>query len=474
MVTAAVFSISACGGGGDTGGGGGNSASAGSSASTGSTGSSGSSGSSGNGGGSASSSSSSSGSGSGGGPASIQTAPGTATRPILSAAEAANFTIAKVLAHSGPYASPVDDPWTPTPIDVAAVKPSFVVGPKVGVGGTTHDTLQKAVNAAFALGGVARVYIEVLAGTYTGAVYVPTGSPPLTVYGAGASPNDVNIGLSLDAIILPADYAALVNPSNQYAPGDPAWAMFDSCAGAPAAKKIDTPCAAVFWVESDGFQLKNLTVTNTLLDTVDSGTHQAVALRTDGDKAQLEGVRLIGRQDTFWVNAGDPPNSPYQTDHIARAYIKDSYIEGDTDFVFGRANAVFDHCDFKVVSTRKPTDGLVFAPDTVPASPVGFLVIDSHLSADSGYAGAAKASLGRSWDQGAGGTGYLPGTSPNGQLVIRDSSIDASYEVVAPWAAAATTKRPYAGNIGAARDLNDPSFNRLWEYDNIGQGTGAP
>lgn len=395
---------------------------------------------------------------------------GTAARPLLTDKEVANFTVDKYFAVSGMLAAPKSDPWKPVTIDVSNVKPDFVVG-----AGGTHGTVQKAVNAAMVQGGKARIYIKVLPGVYSEAVYVPINAPQITLYGAGVSPEKVTIQLKLDAMFLPEAYTKAVNPSGQFVQGDPAWNMYNVCATLPANKAIDTPCAAVVWAQSEGFQLKNLTIVNTLLDSVDAKTHQAVALRTDGDKTQLENVFLISRQDTLLVNVGEAPTQQnkigtYPTDRIARAYIKDSYIEGDTDFVFGRANAVFDNCQFHTVSTRKPLSaapGVVFAPDTLPNNSYGFLVINSRLTADKGYAvaGAPKANLGRSWDQGA-SKGYVPGQSPSGQLLIRDSQISAAYSAIAPWGEAATSKRPFTANIAPERKLDDPAFNRLWEYNN--------
>ncbi|VEB06713.1 pectinesterase [Klebsiella pneumoniae] len=43
-------------------------------------------------------------------------------------------------------------------------------------------------------------------------------------------------------------------------------------------------CSAVFWSQNNGLQLQNLTIANNLGDSVDAGTHQAVALRSDGDQ----------------------------------------------------------------------------------------------------------------------------------------------------------------------------------------------
>ncbi|HKS98994.1 MAG TPA: putative acyl-CoA thioester hydrolase [Rugosimonospora sp.] len=374
--------------------------------------------------------------------------PGTASRPVLFPDEAARFTPADYLAWSGPYAAPVRDPWHPGPVRVFGVHPAAVVGTP------GHTSVQAAVNAVYAAGGTARRYIALLPGTYTGTVFVPAGGPPLTLYGLGR-PQDVRIEFTVDATSTPAAWAALVNPSGQYAPGDPAWPMFESCATKTSATV--GLCATVVWSQSPGFQLRGLTVVNTLLDTVDRGTHQALALRTDADRTQLESVRLIGRQDTFDANAGD-------LTRIARVLVRDSYVEGDTDFVFGRAAAVFERTEFHLVSTRKPSGGVIFAPDTAPDFRYGYLVTHCRLTADAGYVAAPTGHFGRAWDMGAGATGYLPGVSPNGQLVIRDSRLGAGFDPVAPWAPAATTNRPFQARTDLGRDLDDVTVNRLWEY----------
>lgn len=400
-----------------------------------------------------------------------QIAPGTPARPILSAAEASQFTMAYYFANNGLLAAPTPDPWQPISIDLYST-PDFVVG-KDG----SHVSVQQAVNAAIRSGKTSRQFIKILPGTYTGAVYVPINAPPITLIGAGSRPADVKLELTLDAIVLPAVYAQIVNPAGQFKPGDPAWEMYKACADLPGGKKIDTPCSAVVWAQSHGFQIANLTITNTLLDTVDGGTHQAVALRTDGDRTQLENVRLIGRQDTFLANVGEAPTIPnklgtYPTDRIARVYVKDSYIEGDTDFVFGRAHGVFDNCQFHIVASRQNRPAIVFAPDTLAESSLGFLVLNSRFTGDAAHQALGTSFLGRSWDQGASSTGYQMGSTPNGQLVIRDSYIDASFSINTPWDRAATTTRMHSGNADPARDLDDAGFNRLWEFNNFGPGAG--
>ncbi|AEV84054.1 putative pectinesterase [Actinoplanes sp. SE50] len=386
--------------------------------------------------------------------AGLLAAPGTPARPVLSAAEAAPYTAANYLGFSGTYAHPVADPWRPTPIRTPR-RPDLVVGGRAGL-----PDVQQAVNAAYRAGGTRRLAIAVRPGTYPGTVFIPAGTPPLTLYGDGPA-DRVRLQFTVDATSTPAQWAAQVNATGRYAEGDPAWPMFQSCATRTTATV--GLCATVVWAQSTDLQLRGLTITNTLLDTVDRGTHQALALRTDADRTQLQDMRLIGRQDTFLANANDVTS-------IARVSVRRSYVEGDTDFVFGRAAAVFDHCTFRLVSTRKPAGGVIFAPNTDPHFRYGFLVTRSRLLTDAAYRAAPTGHLGRAWDQGAGATGYLPGVTPNGQLVIRDSHLGAGFDTAAPWAPAATTSRPFQARVDVGRDLDDVAANRLWEYRNHGPG----
>lgn len=124
-----------------------------------------------------------------------QSAPGTSARPVLSTAEARPFSAANYLRWSGTYAAPTEDPWHPGRIRVPH-RADFVVGAR-------YATVQQAVNAAYTAGGTSRRYIKVLPGTYTGTVFIPAGSPPLTLYGAGR-PEDVRLEFTLDATATPS------------------------------------------------------------------------------------------------------------------------------------------------------------------------------------------------------------------------------------------------------------------------------
>ena len=386
-----------------------------------------------------------------------QSAPGTSSRPVLSADEAQNFTAARYFSSLDPKAAA----WSPSSISIPA-KADFVVGP-AGTQGVTHTTLQAAVDAAITRHSSARQYIEVLPGEYPGTVYIPAAPGSITIYGTGEKASDVKIGLAIDSEMDTTTWRRLVNPGGKYMPGKPAWYMFDNCQSKRSAT-IGVMCSAVVWSQNSGLQMQNLTIENNLGDSVDAGTHQAVALRTDGDKTQLNKVNILGRQNTFFVTNSGVDNR-LQNNRQTRTLVSNSYIEGDVDIVSGRGAVVFDNTDFRVVNSRTQQEGYVFAPATQSNIFYGFLATNSRFTA----AGDGVAQLGRSLDV---------DSNTNGQVVIRDSVINEGFNGAKPWADAAMSKRPFSGNTAAKdekgemkRDLNGRNFNRMWEYNNRGVGS---
>lgn len=386
-----------------------------------------------------------------------QAAPGTASRPILSAEEAKNFQQARYFTAMDPNATP----WSPYAIRLPA-QPNFVVGP-AGTQGVTHTTIQAAVDAAIAKHSSSRQYIAILPGEYEGTVYVPAAPGSVTLYGTGEKPIDVKIGLAIDSEINTATWRRLVNPGGKYMPGKPAWYMFDRCQSKNSAT-VGVMCSAVFWSQNNGLQLQNLTIENNLGDSVDAGNHQAVALRSDGDQVQLDKVNILGRQNTFFVTNSGVENT-LKNNRITRTLVTNSYIEGDVDIVSGRGAVVFDNTDFRVMNSRTQQEGYVFAPATLSNMFYGFLAVNSRFTA----MGDGVAQLGRSLDV---------DSATNGQVVIRDSVINEGFNMAKPWGNAAVSQRPYAGNTGAVddkgnvqRNLNEANFNRMWEYNNRGAGS---
>ncbi|MGW2032517.1 pectinesterase family protein [Streptomyces sp. NPDC001811] len=121
-----------------------------------------------------------------------------------------------------------------------------------------------------------------------------------------------------------------------------------------------------------------------------------------------------------------PTEPPGRRRSPARQYYAHCHVEGDVDFVFGRATAVFDRCRFR---TLNRTDlaaapyGFVFAPSTAAANPRGFLV--THARVTSGAPDAAYKPA-RPW---------VPGSDPTARpmLTVRDTWLGPGIDAVAPY-----------------------------------------
>jgi autotransporter-associated beta strand protein len=100
--------------------------------------------------------------------------------------------------------------------------------------------------------------------------------------------------------------------------------------------------------------LVNLTLTNS----TPKGGSQAEALRTDGKRIILLDVKLASFQDTILMNnVGD------------LVYIRDSLIQGDTDFIWGGSTSFITNCEIRTLTsgtqitqarTTNPTNGFSF------------------------------------------------------------------------------------------------------------------
>lgn len=96
---------------------------------------------------------------------------------------------------------------------------------------------------------------------------------------------------------------------------------------------LGTTGSASVTIAGDGFQAENITFENSY-DEVANGRSQAVAVLAKADKMIFKNCSFKGNQDTLYAN-GDS----------RRQYYYNCYIEGDVDFIFGSANAVFDSCE---------------------------------------------------------------------------------------------------------------------------------
>lgn len=155
------------------------------------------------------------------------------------------------------------------------------------------------------------------------------------------------------------------------------------------------------FIEADNFTAKNITFENS----AGSGeiVGQAVAVYVEGDRAKFKNCRLLGNQDTLFT--GPLPPKPIEGNNfggpmdgkeriVGRQYYEECYIEGDIDFIFGSATAVFNKCE--IFSKNKSCDinGYVTAASTEEGKEFGYVFIDCKLTSN---AKADSVYLGRPW-----------------------------------------------------------------------------
>ncbi|MGW0934161.1 pectinesterase family protein [Streptomyces sp. NPDC002666] len=280
-------------------------------------------------------------------------------------------------------------------------------------GSGQYRSVQAAVNAVPA-GNTARTVIAIAPGTYRELVKVPSTKQNVTLQGTGPSRRSTVI-------------------------------VYDNASGTQkpdGSGTYGTGGSATVAAEGDGFQARNLTIANDFDEAAhqDMSGLQAVALRTAADKVFLDSIITEGDQDTLLLDTA-------AKDRLGRVYMKNSYVVGNVDFVFGRASAVIDA---SVITLKKrwngSSAGYITAPSTA-AGRKGFLINNSTVNGD---VSASTFYLGRPWH--AGGDATL-----DPMTTVRDSTLSAAIRP-APWT-----------------DMSGFSWkdDRFAEYRNDGPGAGA-
>jgi pectinesterase len=214
-------------------------------------------------------------------------------------------------------------------------------GVKTGVEGTTEfPTIQMAMDHHPFAGKNGRVYIEIEPGVYHERVIVTQNHPNITFVGMGKRPEDVVITNSMNA---------------KQAGGT----FFTETV------RVDAP----------GFEADNLTFENTA-----GNTGQAVAIAVRSDRAIFKHCRILGHQDSLFADYG-------------RQYYLDTYIEGTVDFIFGNAQAVFDHSELHELSPGY----LTAQSRTSTSQTTGYVIANSRVTADEAGLAGHHFFLGRPW-----------------------------------------------------------------------------
>jgi len=210
-----------------------------------------------------------------------------------------------------------------------------------------YHTIQEAVNSVRDL-GEREVKIYVKNGIYKEKLIIPSWKIKIAIIGESEE----------NTIITNDDYSGKVNPMGKDAFG---------------LDKFSTYTSFTVLVQGNDIRLENLSIINAA-----GRVGQAVALHVEGDRFVAKNCRLLGNQDTL-----------YAAIENSRQYYQNCYIEGTTDFIFGKATVVFDGCTIKSL-----TDSYVTAAATSANQPFGFVFMQCKLIADQAV---TKAYLGRPW-----------------------------------------------------------------------------
>ncbi len=121
---------------------------------------------------------------------------------------------------------------------------------------------------------------------------------------------------------------------------------------------------------------------------------QAVAVYVDCDKAVFKNCRFLARQDTL-LTAPMHEDIKREPKILNRQYFEDCYIEGDVDFIFGGATAVFKNCEICGLDRSKEINGYYTAACTAENIEFGYVFMNCKFTTDSAKDGTYY--LGRPW-----------------------------------------------------------------------------
>ncbi|MDY6316485.1 MAG: pectinesterase family protein [Oribacterium sp.] len=161
--------------------------------------------------------------------------------------------------------------------------------------------------------------------------------------------------------------------------------------------KLGTFRTYTMLVDAPDVCIENLTIENTAGFGLEIG--QAVALYADAEHFHAKNVFLLGHQDTLFtgplpekereVNGffGPRVDAPRVNTH---QWYESCYIEGNVDFIFGSASALFEHCTLFQLGPY----GYLTAGSQRAGQPVGYVFSDCQILGD---AAPGSSYLGRPW-----------------------------------------------------------------------------
>lgn len=160
-----------------------------------------------------------------------------------------------------------------------------------------------------------------------------------------------------------------------------------------------TATRASFNLVGNDSVLENITIRNL----TPQGGSQAEAVFTGALRVMLNRVNLLSRQDTLLTNTGT-------------AFITDSYVEGNVDFMWGTAAAYYQRCELKALDVGGGNVGY-YTQVRNGATSFGNVYVDCKLTAAPGVVGTVAYYLGR--------IDPTPGNFPYSQCVYLNCAMGA-------------------------------------------------
>ena len=229
-----------------------------------------------------------------------------------------------------------------------------------------YTSIQAAINAAPA-GRTMPWRIFIKKGKYVEAVIIPSNKPFLQLTGERMA----------ETILSYDNYSGKANP---------------------AGGTFGTSTCGTLIINANDVMLMNLSIENATGYGINANAAvpapgdgpQAVAVYTTSDRVVIYNCRMNGGQDTYY--GGNVKGT--------RVYVKNSYIDGNTDFIFGSSTIIFDTCIiYPRTRLDNSTGGYVTATNTKAESAYGYVFRDCRLTQNRG---TTLYTLGRPWQNDAG------------------------------------------------------------------------
>ncbi len=147
---------------------------------------------------------------------------------------------------------------------------------------------------------------------------------------------------------------------------------------------LGTQNSASVTINATDFSALNLTFENAFGEAASGG--QAVAILVNADRAAFRNCRFLGNQDTVYLKGSGTPHQ----------YFLNCYVEGNTDFIFGSAAALFENCNIYAKNKSTASTSFIAVPNTPAGQAYGLVFKNCSVTGHS-VAGGTAYDLGRPW-----------------------------------------------------------------------------